>query len=553
MDHDYEYVKPGIAAELQSLDLADLQRHLAIYSDNFLMDEFIASHYHNRLSSDPNLGRDQGALRWLRYVVAKLNQYLPFYPAVLSLAQTLENDPERKVRLGAKAHLVTKIATSSGLLDRISGQLSATAPHMARKALQDLLRREPSNMQTAVMLLDLDLEHGFDSAEWLGTVRCPSLLEDDWKSLLLIRAVRSGRADLALPALQGRFRTPHETFLTHLGLFLLRQGDRDTALQVLRTALALDGLQTPVRRLVQELEHPFKVDPQALEGARVVIGIYSYNKAEMLHMTLRNLTQTAIGDARILILLNGCTDNSVEVARQAQEFFPANEVELLELPVNMGAPQARNLLLHKALQREFDYMAYLDDDVTLPPDWLQAFVTEARRWPKAGAVGCKVLDPAPATTLQYVHKGISIAKPSLIRLSLSAPLMRHDTGLYDVSMDTDMVMGCSHLVRRESFDKVPAFDISFAPSQLDDVAFHLDLRLAGYEIRYLGQVACQHHRNSGSAMGNSMRSLGNGMGNDVKFHYRFVERLAEIQELQRARIAGQPAMPSPAEGFPVAV
>ncbi len=44
-------------------------------------------------------------------------------------------------------------------------------------------------------------------------------------------------------------------------------------------------------------------------------------------------------------LLNGCTDHSAAVVAKARERFPNNPVECIELPVNVGAPAARNWLL----------------------------------------------------------------------------------------------------------------------------------------------------------------------------------------------------------------
>jgi len=42
---------------------------------------------------------------------------------------------------------------------------------------------------------------------------------------------------------------------------------------------------------------------------------------------------------------------------------------IIELPVNIGAPAARNWLIARDETWQSDYIAFLDDDITMPENW----------------------------------------------------------------------------------------------------------------------------------------------------------------------------------------
>ena len=79
----------------------------------------------------------------------------------------------------------------------------------------------------------------------------------------------------------------------------------------------------------------------------------------------------------------------------------------------------------------------------------------------------------------------------------------------------------------------PRFDLRYSPSQVDDIAHDLELRLAGGEVRYCGLVRCVHHQNTGGGFKRRMTpaQLGQVLGNDMKFFYSFSERLDGLRAM----------------------
>lgn len=530
MISEFKYVPAGLQTELSALDPAALCRHYLTHARNFPLDDTLGAAYFNRFAQEPDLNANPLVLRCFLQLLGRMTGLQPFNPTLAHLRHQATPSPEAQI----KVRLLESMPVDPNLLPRVNNFLKREKGQPARLLLLDELAKAPGNILVADMLLDLDLRQGFDAQDWLTRVEVPALFAREWLDHAACMHAWYGRADKALtlwpqtdPATQ-----ISETVCNLMAASLLRQGSRSAARALLERSLALDPNQLPIKRLAQELASPFAHDPKALDHQSIAICLYSFNKADLLAMTLDSLRTTELGKAQVFVLANGCSDNSAEVVRAFQRNRPDIPLELIELPVNVGAPAARNWLVHKVLSgTDSQYVAFLDDDVTLPPHWLQALMTAIRAKADIGAVGCKVVNPDG--TLQYTYRDVSIAVPGMFRLSLATPINTMDLGLLDVARYADTIMGCCHLMRREALEQVPEFDIRFSPTQLDDVAFHLDLRLAGWSVRYLGQLACTHHRSTGF-LNAKAASYGNSMGNDVKFYYRFADKLDIFRDWQEA-------------------
>ena len=112
---------------------------------------------------------------------------------------------------------------------------------------------------------------------------------------------------------------------------------------------------------------------EPLPGSVAVL-VYSWNKAGELAETLASLAESDLAGASLFVLDNGSTDRAGAVLQEWSSRFEAllgaGRFTAIFLPVNIGAPAARNWLLHREDVRAHEFICYLDDDVELPPDWL---------------------------------------------------------------------------------------------------------------------------------------------------------------------------------------
>jgi GT2 family glycosyltransferase len=536
MNEDFQYVPPGIVPELNALTLDEVCQHLATHLNNFILDDSLGAAYFNRFIQDRGISSNKQALNCFFHIVRKMKQIDPFNTTIINLIQQTAPSPENAIKI----KLLSNTALTESKISHVQKLVQNGKSASARDEILKCLSHNSQDVSLANYLLDFDLSSGNNPEDWLAKFHPPDIFQSDWERRQCYLHARSGNTCNALTHWQRVAEyegSDQEVILNYAAACLIRDDEKAVAADLLRKSLLLDPLQTPIKHLKDELDTPFVVNRNILDEKDIVVGIYTHNKAALLQQTLQSLRRSILGKARCFLLLNGCNDESLAVAQAAEADFPDGQLCIFQMPINIGAPAARNYLIHEARKAKCEYMAFLDDDVVIPPNWLQSLATAIQEEPDIGVVGCKIMNPPPASTMQYLFRNVSIVKKGVFRLSLATPFWTIDPGFYGVRRDVDSVMGCCHLIKRECLEQVPEFDIQFSPSQLDDVAFHLDLRLKGYRIRYLGQLECVHYRSTGfqsPLKGNH----GSSLGNDVKFYYRFKSMFPEMRDWQRKRNEG---------------
>ena len=309
------------------------------------------------------------------------------------------------------------------------------------------------------------------------------------------------------------------------GLALLAAGEDKAALPHLLRALRAAPWQANLAQVTADAASGLRGALAPLPGPTLVM-LYTWNKAADLDATLTSLFASDLtiagvtGRARVMVLDNGSTDSAPQVLDAWAQRAGENLLRVT-LPVNIGAPAARNWLAATPEARAAEYLVYLDDDVDLPAqpqdNWLGRLGAALARYPEAGVVGCKVADHHAPHLLQNVAghlvipQDVSEDRPDLDYQSLSpnpfrlcdAHLQGPDWGLFDFISPCASVTGCCHLFRRKALDAPQAsgggFSLALGPSQYDD--FERDLRMldSGAKAVYTGHLRVRHRKRSGLA------------------------------------------------------
>ena len=142
-------------------------------------------------------------------------------------------------------------------------------------------------------------------------------------------------------------------------------------------------LQCAILRELGRIRH------EALEAARPTTAavLTSFNKIEDVRRNLQSLvTQTQPFD-RIIVVDNCSADNTAEMVKKE---FP--QVHLIEMPHSaFGACETFNIGFREA---GTDFVAILDDDVVLGPEWLVMMMARMRLEPPTTALlSSKVVEP----------------------------------------------------------------------------------------------------------------------------------------------------------------
>jgi len=526
----FRILRNGLAGELACLTVGEAMEHFRNQQASLHLDRAVVVCYLNHFLAEHEKCADPGLWRLIERLIARCLQLSPFDVLDIRTPSVLGNPA-----LQAKAKALRDNNFAPAELARIDQINFLRDADTAREALLRLLTAHPTYALAAGRLLVTDFLERTASSDWLHAFACPEPLKGDFNSMLFNHYAAMGNVEAAAPLWEALSPADkNEVNLNNAAELARMRGDVEGAVALYQQSLALDRDQAPVRFRLAELERQSVKRPELVAQKKVAIYLYSYNKAKLLGETLKCLAGTDIGRASVTVLLNGCTDDSLAVAEAARGLFPNNAFTILPLPVNIGAPAARNWLTNLPSTWENDYVAFLDDDVEMPRDWLQWYLTIAEADPRIGVVGCKIVYPGHPAKLQYLYRYVSIAKGDLLRLSLSVAHHQYDNGFYDFIRETRSVMGCLHLLRTAALRRVPNFDIRFSPSQMDDIDHDLCLCLEGFRVMYCGLVTCIHHQSSGLGARTQVRNpamVGNCLGNDVKIFYKHLAKMSELRGL----------------------
>lgn len=525
-----QYIPTDRFEELDHIDLDTVFRVLKIHCANFQPDIESCLVFLLRILKDKGAATNPSTREWATHLVRKIRDHGPFNRRGLELAYKLTNDQT----LDARLERLRYFDLPHELLDFRSVLSSPRSMRRKRELLMETLDRMPGHVLAASQLLQLDAYEGNHASPWLEDATIPKFFSEEWNQRLFQHHASVGNIDGAMKLLPQIAQSPLSEIQLNLAAELyVANGAVEQALHCYQESLKLDPHQLPVEHRISELQSPFVANKQRLDIDKVCICLYSWNKADDLKRTLASLAQTDIGPARIRILLNGCTDNSLQVVHEARHLFPNNDIDWVEMPVNIGAPAARNWLASLPEVKEADFIAYIDDDVELPKEWLANFLSVMEQYPDTSIVGSKVVYGNNPNMLQYLHRTLTIAQAGLIKLSNPCQVAESDRGQYDFIRTTDHVMGCCHLLRMRHFPQGLEFDIRYSPSQIDDIAHDIKTRVNGGTIRYCGLVTCIHHQNTGGGFKRRMTDaqVGQVMGNDMKFYHQFEGQMDRIREI----------------------
>ncbi|UJX39562.1 glycosyltransferase [Desulfovibrio sp. JY] len=357
-------------------------------------------------------------------------------------------------------------------------------------------------------------------------------------------ALLAGRAGAAATLFQGTLPTPAVD--KRLAEALVAAGNREGGLAALSRAVSARPFDALGLARLHDLAVGFDWRTVPLPGSVAVL-VYSYNNARLLERTLDALSRTdwtfAADGARLTVLDNGSGDDTAALLRGWRERL-AGRLDVVALPVNIGAPAARNWLAALPGTRSAGFVAFLDDDALPPPDWLGRFGAAVAAHPGAGVWGAMIrgigsphfvqsadthLLPTPRLQGEW-GRGFDLARPWLATA---------DDGAYGVCRPCASVTGCCHLFRASVLADLGGFDLRFSPTQYDDLDMDLRQLLAGRPAVCQGHLRVVHAKATGAASGQGGGQYGSGFANQFKLHHKYDDgQFAAAAETAFAALAG---------------
>ena len=396
--------------------------------------------------------------------------------------------------------------------------------------LESAMREAPENLFWMSVAMQVGHSGGlFDRLEHLA--RKHTALPDPLRNGLL--------ADVAL--LQGR---PEEAVTLYaaagaglllgvwqerMGYALRRLGRTDEALAVWDAQVNRRPWHTQLWLTRDSVRRGLDAAGDFPDGRGVIL-IYTWNGGDKAEQTLAALSETEWpqdpGKVRILAVDNGSDDGRTMSILEKWEQLMGGRLRLVRLPCNIGAPAARNWLLTEPESRQADWLAYLDDDLLVPPDWLRHFGTVMRAMPAHGVYGCAVARHDRPWRFQGAD--MHLLPPATCAGPPGVPAMpmhmlvanwaeeQSNYGQFGYTRPCIHVSGCCHVFRREAIDRAGPFDVRFSPSQVDDFEHDIRMASAGDMPCYHGSLLVRHMLATGTTLPSSLPKTMNAYANHLK-------------------------------------
>jgi GT2 family glycosyltransferase len=204
------------------------------------------------------------------------------------------------------------------------------------------------------------------------------------------------------------------------------------------------------------------------------------NGLTYLDMVMGTLAGQGFRDFDVTVVDNGSTDGSAAYIR---ERWP--EARVVALPGNAGFPAAINRGVEAGSGR---FVALLNNDVELSPDWLELLVAELERDPRVGFATGKLMRYDDRSVIEQAGHDFFTCGRFEPR-GLDQP----DTGQYDERGPTAIVTAAAALYRREALEAVGGFDEDYF-LYCEDGDVCLRMLLAGYSGLYVPEPKAFHVR-----------------------------------------------------------
>ncbi|MGZ4968304.1 MAG: glycosyltransferase family 2 protein [Methylobacter sp.] len=225
---------------------------------------------------------------------------------------------------------------------------------------------------------------------------------------------------------------------------------------------------------------PSKPKPSEKNNSgKVTVVIVNWNGERFLERCLTALMNQTLKPYEIILLDNGSSDSSVEIARR----FPT--VQLMLQNQNTGFARGNNLAIDAA-SKESEWIALLNPDAFAEPRWLEALLTETARNREFDIFGSKLINATEPTQLDGAGDAYHIS--GLVwRIGHGMPV----SAAIENTREVFSPCAAAALYRRSALDKVGGFDEDYF-CYLEDVDLGFRLRLAGYRCLYVSQSVAYH-------------------------------------------------------------
>ncbi|MDX4050296.1 glycosyltransferase family 2 protein [Aliarcobacter skirrowii] len=215
------------------------------------------------------------------------------------------------------------------------------------------------------------------------------------------------------------------------------------------------------------------------------IVICNFNKVDYLKVCLESLYKSNFENLTydVIVVDNASTDGSPDFIK---ENYP--KIVLLQNETNTGGSGGFDKGIRYAIQKEYNYVALLDNDILLEANTILNLFKYIKINPKVGVVGSKICTIDNKDILQEMGSFIDFDN----KFNIYTPLKSHkdDNSLPEIVV-CDYVPACCMITTNEVLKKVGSFNTNHF-IYWDDMDWCTRVRKIGYEIHAISNSRVFH-------------------------------------------------------------
>jgi len=218
----------------------------------------------------------------------------------------------------------------------------------------------------------------------------------------------------------------------------------------------------------------------------VSILVLNFNGKHFLKACFDSLLKCTYVNFEIILVDNNSTDGSVVFTEQHYR-----QVKILQTGKNGGYSRAYNLAMEQA---EGKYAILLNNDVEVPPDWLEPLVNAAESDAQIGALQPKILSLIDEGYFEYAGASggfIDRYGYPFLRGRVFFTIEK-DEGQYDDETEVFWTSGAAMFVRLSVLKKTGNLDEDFV-HHMEEIDLCWRLQMAGYRLKVIPSSVIYHY------------------------------------------------------------
>jgi GT2 family glycosyltransferase len=222
--------------------------------------------------------------------------------------------------------------------------------------------------------------------------------------------------------------------------------------------------------------------------------VVNWNRRDLLRACLDSLAAQAFRELEIVVVDNGSSDGSADMAER--EFAGRIALKVVRSRVNLGFCAGNNRGIEAASGQ---LIALLNNDAVASPHWIGELAAVFASRPDLGMAASKILVYEDPTRIDKAGHLIYLDGQNRGRGSGQV-----DCGQFDQVEEVLWPDGCAAMYRREMLDEIGGFDEDFF-AYADDAELGLRAQIAGWRCLYVPTAVVRHHRASSLGLLSSRR------------------------------------------------